>query len=703
MSHKSVFGAVAELIDNARDAGLPNSKKQSVLWIDEKRANYQHCLVFTDNGCGMNEEELHSMMSLGYTGRRDKNGTAAETECGTGNGEDYIESDNTENKDTENTKNGSRIGRFGFGFKSGSMRVGDDAIVLTMTDSTCSIGMYSTRFLQLIDATEMLLPIVSFDKTDMSHNSTDHAEQSLELIIKHSLIFASLADISAEFENLKKQLKGKTGTRIIIYSLKKTENTFELDFKHDAKDIVISKSKFDAPFSVPIEKDYRRSLREYCSILYSSSSMKIILRGNEVEEKDFQQILTNQSVTNHRNKPTGKSTKFVFGMTDQEDYGLMLYHNDRLIKAYDKLGCQTKNDEGKGVMALVDLTDIIEPMHNKQEFNTIGIHYFAYNAMIKAFSEPLNKYCRKNRKMEPPVTEQKSTKSSPGKGKRTASETPPSIPTKRIGLTGSMPDVPIPTTSRPLNNQTQEQTELLPAVIADENIRTTRSSTSRQTSNVGSSGVNGTACFKETNTPTSKQKSVKLTVEKNTTGNRDENESLRSRMSERNFPAISEVNVPDISEVTLSDISKTHDCSVNMNADTITIIDSDDDNHDNNDATTDTNDDDIPTLSSIKLEYTERSIKKELNSNEKHTCIHVSKIEHLNKELSKRAEELMKRTEELVKKTGELQNIRTNVLQLMSRTHSEFVKDVHASNLDDIDAAFEQKITEIADSCTQCS
>jgi len=701
-----VFGAVAELIDNARDAGLSNVENGTLLWIDEKRAEHKHCLVLTDNGCGMNEKELHNMMSLGYTGTEEETDTEADTQYR--DTDESCGSYNTEDMDIEHTRKGRRIGHFGFGFKSGSMRIGDDAIVLTMTDATCSIGMYSTRFLKLIKATEVLLPIISFDKTDMSHNITDHAEQSLELIIKYSIIFKSFYDIIAEFDNLKKQLDGKTGTRIIIYNLKNPDNTLELDFKHNAKDIVISGSNFNAPVLSPPEMDYRRSLREYCSILYSSSAVKIILRGKEVEVKDFQNILTNQSVLKHRNKPTGISTEFIFGMTDQEDYGLMLYHNDRLIKAYEKVGCQTKMDEGKGVIALVDLADIVEPMHNKQEFNTIGIHFLAYNTMIRAFTDQLNKYCRRNVRKEAPVVEQRTPRFL--KRKRSALETPSSTPSKQICRISFMQDAAFPTKSHALIHEMEVLTKLLPA-LSEEHVYSKKSSTSCSISSGGLLDGEETACIRDMNTSGHKSTITNITDDK------QEIESFVSKMSGGNVPDISEANVSDISETDGSDISEANDRSITMNDETITVTSDDDDynntsyinNNADNGGIIVINDDD-QTLSSIRLKNVESDVKQEVNVKEEHNLGTSSGGEHNSSRLNMSSNDHRRDSnvnviehlnKELVRRSDELRNIRTNVLKLMSLTHSQFVKDVHASNLADIDEAFEQKISDIANSSPQ--
>ena len=57
------------------------------------------------------------------------------------------------------------IGHYGNGFKSGSMRLGNDAIVFTRQKDTMSVGFLSQTFLKKVNAETVLVPIVSY-KTD---------------------------------------------------------------------------------------------------------------------------------------------------------------------------------------------------------------------------------------------------------------------------------------------------------------------------------------------------------------------------------------------------------------------------------------------------------------------------------------------------------------------------------------------------------
>ena len=56
------------------------------------------------------------------------------------------------------------VGQYGNGFKSGSMRLGKDAVVFTKCKTTWSVGFLSQTFLAAINADTVLVPIITFDK-----------------------------------------------------------------------------------------------------------------------------------------------------------------------------------------------------------------------------------------------------------------------------------------------------------------------------------------------------------------------------------------------------------------------------------------------------------------------------------------------------------------------------------------------------------
>lgn len=58
----------------------------------------------------------------------------------------------------------SPVGLYGNGFKSGSMRLGKDAIVFTKNGESMSVGFLSQSYLKAIEAEHVIVPIVTFNK-----------------------------------------------------------------------------------------------------------------------------------------------------------------------------------------------------------------------------------------------------------------------------------------------------------------------------------------------------------------------------------------------------------------------------------------------------------------------------------------------------------------------------------------------------------
>ena len=103
-------------------------------------------LCVTDNGGGMTAGGLHRMMSFGVSS------------CVAGD-----------------------IGRYGNGFKSSSMRLGADALVLSVSRETrhFAAGLLSFSFLRATDAQDIFVPIVEWDE----HGRPSNAE-ALQTLLK---------------------------------------------------------------------------------------------------------------------------------------------------------------------------------------------------------------------------------------------------------------------------------------------------------------------------------------------------------------------------------------------------------------------------------------------------------------------------------------------------------------------------------------
>ncbi|KAK5617728.1 hypothetical protein CRENBAI_001137 [Crenichthys baileyi] len=307
-SHTWPFSAIAELIDNAYDPDV--SAKQ--FWIDKTVVKGEICLSFMDNGNGLNLETMHKMLSFGYSDKIAVNGLEP-------------------------------IGIYGNGFKSGSMRLGKDAIVFSKSKSTPCIGMLSQSYLEKIGAKQ--------------------------IITKEEL----LAEIDAISSS-----SAKTGTRIIIWNLRRTSTaSTEFDFDTDRYNIRIPLEVYEE-LSDPSQPSNRStyvpesvfSLRAYCSILYLKPRMQVIVRGQKVKSQLIAKSLA--CIRKDHYKPTflEKRITIIFGYNtkSKDQYGIMMYHKNRLIKAYERVGCQLKaNNKGVGVIGVIEC-NFLDPTHNKQSF-----------------------------------------------------------------------------------------------------------------------------------------------------------------------------------------------------------------------------------------------------------------------------------------------------------------------------------------------
>ncbi|NWY73551.1 MORC3 protein, partial [Erithacus rubecula] len=360
-SHTWPFSAIAELIDNAYDPDV--SAKQ--IWIDKTVISDNICLTFTDNGNGMNSEKLHKMLSFGFSEKSVMNGRVP-------------------------------VGLYGNGFKSGSMRLGKDAIVFTKNGDTMSVGLLSQTFLEVTKAEHVMVPI-SLSLTQCPRQICDPAEcsNSLKAILTHSL-FSTEEKLLAELD----AIMGKKGTRIIIWNLRKDKNNKpEFDFDKDKYDIRIPEDldetgkrgykKQERMDQIVPESDY--SLRAYCSILYLKPTMQIILRGQKVKTQLVSKSLAFIERDIYRPKfLNAKTVRITFGFNcrNKDHYGIMMYHKNRLIKAYERVGCQLKaNNMGVGVVGIIEC-NFLKPTHNKQDFDYTN----EYRLTIAALGEKLNDY-----------------------------------------------------------------------------------------------------------------------------------------------------------------------------------------------------------------------------------------------------------------------------------------------------------------------
>ncbi|KAM4730843.1 MORC family CW-type zinc finger protein 3a [Anableps anableps] len=369
-SHTWPFSAIAELIDNAYDPDV-NAKQ---FWIDKTVVKGEVCLSFMDNGNGLDHETMHKMLSFGYSNKIAVNGQEP-------------------------------IGIYGNGFKSGSMRLGKDAIVFSKSKSTSCIGMLSQNYLEKIEAKQIIVPIISFEnKKTRNFSIKEEQEASLRDILQYSL-FKTQEELLAEIEAITSSLSSaKTGTRIIIWNLRRTSSeSMEFDFDTDRYDIRIPSEVYEelSDPSQPSNKSTSYvpesvvSLRAYCSILYLKPRMQVIVRGQKVKSQLIAKSLACIRKDHYKPNFVEKRIAITFGYNtkSKDQYGIMMYHKNRLIKAYERVGCQLKaSKKGVGVIGVIEC-NFLDPTHNKQSF----IETDKYRKTINSLGVKLEEYCNEIR------------------------------------------------------------------------------------------------------------------------------------------------------------------------------------------------------------------------------------------------------------------------------------------------------------------
>nr|XP_037844920.1 MORC family CW-type zinc finger protein 4 isoform X1 [Chlorocebus sabaeus] len=374
-SHTRPFSAIAELLDNAVD---PDVSARTV-FIDVEEVKNKSCLTFTDDGCGMTPHKLHRMLSFGFTDKVIK-----KSQC--------------------------PIGVFGNGFKSGSMRLGKDALVFTKNGGTLTVGLLSQTYLECVQAQAVIVPIVPFNQQNKKMIVTEDSLPSLEAILNYS-IFNSENDLLAQFD----AIPGKKGTRVLIWNIRSAffvlwsqflldwylsvfprnkNGKSELDFDTDQYDILVSDFDTEEKMTGGItselpETEY--SLRAFCGILYMKPRMKIFLRQKKVTTQMIAKSLANVEYDTYKPTFTNKQVRITFGFSckNSNQFGIMMYHNNRLIKSFEKVGCQVKptRGEGVGVIGVIEC-NFLKPAYNKQDFE----YTKEYRLTINALAQKLNSY-----------------------------------------------------------------------------------------------------------------------------------------------------------------------------------------------------------------------------------------------------------------------------------------------------------------------
>ncbi|KAK3013657.1 hypothetical protein RJ639_008528, partial [Escallonia herrerae] len=373
-----IFGAVAELVDNSRDAKATTMEICIDMIYLHNAGKDTPMLSVIDDGRGMTHLEIFRMISLGH-----------------------------EHPDTDDP---DHIGRFGIGFKTGAMRLGKDALVLTQTANSRSIAFLSQSFNEGKDNVE--IPVVSycrkgqFMEVDTSVLSETAAKYNMKVI--------------KEFSPFNKYLIGEkvglfqergTGTQIYIWNLDEWGSNFCLQWDNGINggssfhqgDILIRSRRCRSrtgQMSRTVPLDF--SLRSYLEVIFLDPRMKIYIQGSLVRSRPLARTL-NKTVVESGNI-LGKPVQLTLGRCqlerEQANCGIFLYWHGRLIEAYKRVGGMIHNgDKSHGIIGVIDVTELMNHgdgrvwVHNsKQEFLDSEV----YAQLLDWLGEKADEYLDRN-------------------------------------------------------------------------------------------------------------------------------------------------------------------------------------------------------------------------------------------------------------------------------------------------------------------
>ncbi|XP_076367595.1 ATPase MORC2-like isoform X2 [Tachypleus tridentatus] len=370
-THEFLFGALAEMVDNARDAG---STCLNIYTTPCENVRGGFLLCFLDNGIGMDPVEATTVITFGKSLKR---------------GVD------------------SMIGQYGNGLKSGSMRIGNDMILFTKKGSIVTSVLMSRTFLEEKNLEQVVVPIPSFHADTLMpygvEGSKAETKHSKEMDIIHNYSpFKTKEELIEQFS----KIKGDSGTLVIIYNIKLQNNGEpELDVHTDPLDILIyNKDGSDLGMTAGEARIEWNSFRAYTSILYCDPRMKIKIQGKKVRSRQLTQELYKprcywyvSSYFQARSLQDAKkalqeahSVEMKLKEAEskarhlEKDYDCKLHEKNlryKLRKAQmaaaniaeehklKKLHSDSKQKNYRGLVGIVDIPyTVLEPTHNKQDF-----------------------------------------------------------------------------------------------------------------------------------------------------------------------------------------------------------------------------------------------------------------------------------------------------------------------------------------------
>ncbi|XP_057542939.1 uncharacterized protein LOC130821267 isoform X2 [Amaranthus tricolor] len=324
-AHSSwIFGAIAELVDNSKDAKASRLNIAIETILDKTLGSEIPMLSVIDDGNGMNHLEILRMISFGHK---------------------QLDEDNA-----------NHIGTFGIGFKTGSMRLGKDALVLTQTTDSRSVAFLSQSLNEGND--NLQIPVVSYRRRgqcmeiDTNVQSKELAKYNLNAIKEFSPFDEYLIGEKAGL------FRGSAGTQIYIWNLDKWGSNYTLEWQEgipggssfNQGDIFVRSRRVrtrPGQTSRKVHLDY--SLRSYLEVIFLEPRMKIYVQGSLVKSRPLAKSLNNTVVLNA--EIMGKQVQLTLGRCriewDEANGGIFLYWRGRLIED-DENGCVWVHNNKQG-------------------------------------------------------------------------------------------------------------------------------------------------------------------------------------------------------------------------------------------------------------------------------------------------------------------------------------------------------------------
>ncbi|WOK98111.1 MORC family CW-type zinc finger protein 4-like isoform X1 [Canna indica] len=355
-----IFGAIAELVDNSRDANAIRLDLFVECLYFKKAGKKVPVLSVVDNGHGMSHNEIMRMLSFGH-------------------------------KQPEEDQD--KIGRFGIGFKTGAMKLGRDVLVLTQTSTSRSVALLSQSYNANKEILEV--PIVTYSKQG-SFMEVDFSIQSEECVVSNFSAVKEFSPFNEYFIGEKFSLFGETGTgtQVYIWNLDEWGSNYSLEWidvnssdntQQSQGDILIRSRRVRSrpgQLSQKVPLDY--SLQSYLEVIFLNPRMQIYVQGSLVKSRPLAKCL-NKTVR-VSGEIMGRGIQLTLGRSKVEwermNCGIFLYWHGRLIEAYKRVGGQVHNaDMGRGVIGVIDVTSIMDSgpdgvlvLNNKQGFQDSEVY-----------------------------------------------------------------------------------------------------------------------------------------------------------------------------------------------------------------------------------------------------------------------------------------------------------------------------------------